>query len=283
MLTRNPMNSAQISRISLSPEIVDCIVFWTKDPQNIMPHLDILDDMGYPSYFQFTLTPYDRTLERYLRDKSEIERTFIELSKKIGKERVKWRYDPVILNDTIDIAFHKAQFERMCDKLAGYTETVTISFVDFYDKLKTNLIRKITDDEIMELSQFIGETSKAYGLRAVACCEKSDLTPYGIGRANCIDKATLEKVCGCALDIKPDKNQRPGCGCMESIDIGAYNTCLSGCVYCYATSSHASAERRYRSHATDSELLVGTIADGEKVTARKVKTHRCEQIQFSGY
>lgn len=277
-LTRNPMNHAQLSRISLSPEIVDCIVLWTKDAKDIMQHLGTLDGMGYKYYFQFTLTPYGRTLEHNLRDKAEIEDTFIELSKQIGKKHVIWRYDPIIFNDTLDIAYHKAQFERMCDKLADYTETATISFVDMYTKLKTNLIREISAEEIIEMSIFIGKTATAHGLRAVACCEKTDLTQYGIEKACCIDKTTLEKVCGCTLNILPDKNQRPDCGCMESVDIGAYNTCLNGCVYCYANVNSATIERRHNSHNPKNELLIGTVADVEKIMERKVKSHRQKQM-----
>lgn len=277
-LTRNPMNHAQLSRIPLSPEIVDCIVFWTKDAKNIMPHLATLDSMGYKYCFQFTLTPYDNTLEHNLRDKANIEDTFIELSKRIGKERVIWRYDPIILNDTLNITYHKAQFDLMCDKLGDYTETVTISFVDMYSKLKTNLIREITADEIIELSKFIGKTARAHELRAVACCEKADLTPYGIEKASCIDKIMLEKVCGCVLNILPDKNQRPGCRCMESVDIGAYNTCLNGCVYCYANENPATIERRHNSHSPQNELLIGKVADVERITERKVKSHIQKQI-----
>lgn len=190
-LSRNPMNHAQLSKISLSPDVVDCIVFWTKDALNFMPHLTTIDDMGYKYYFQFTLTPYDSTIEKNLCDKADIENTFIKLSQTIGKERVLWRYDPIVVNDTLAVEYHKEQFARLCDKLHPYTESVTISFVDTYAKLKTNLIREITDDEIAELSAYIGQTAKNYGLTAKACCEKTDLTVYGIERASCIDKAVI--------------------------------------------------------------------------------------------
>jgi hypothetical protein len=279
-LSRNPMNHAQLSKISLSPDVVDCIVFWTKDALNFMPHLTTIDDMGYKYYFQFTLTPYDSTIEKNLCDKADIENTFIKLSQTIGKERVLWRYDPIVVNDTLAVEYHKEQFARLCDKLHPYTESVTVSFVDTYSKLKTNLIREITDEEITELSVYIGQTAKNYGLTAKACCEKTDLTVYGIERASCIDKAVIEKVCGYSLDLSADKNQRGGCGCMESIDIGTYNTCMNGCIYCYANDSTATTERRYNSHNPNSELLIGTVTDGEKTTERKVKSHKQEQIKL---
>ena len=177
-----------------------------------------------------------------------------------------WRYDPIILNDTLDVPYHKSQFERMYEKMSPFTEKVTISFVDMYAKLKTPLIRSITDDEMAELSEFIGKTAKSYGLTAVACSEKTDLSPFGIAKSSCIDKATIERICGTSLNLQPDKNQRTGCGCMNC------------CVYCYANDSRATTERRYRSHDPQSELLVGTVSEGEKITDRKAQTDRQDQI-----
>jgi hypothetical protein len=279
VLVRNPMNHAMLSRIPLSPDIVDCIVFWTKDAANIIPRLQTIEDMGYKYYFQFTLTPYGSDIEKNLRGKADIEDTFIELSGRIGKERVLWRYDPVVLNDRIDAAYHKERFLRMCEKLYKHTESITISFADIYPKLKTGLLREITDEEIDRLGSFFGRTAKSYGLRAFACCEKTDLTVYGIEKSACINKALIEKICGCPLDLAPDKNQRSGCGCCESIDIGAYNTCPNGCVYCYANSGTA-AERRYKSHDPAGELLCGVVGEGEKITERKVRSNRQEQMKL---
>lgn len=278
--TRNPMNHVQLSKVPLSPEVVDCIVFWTKDATNIMPYLGELDGLGYNYCFQFTLTPYSRTLEPNLRPKAEIEETFIKLSKRIGRERVVWRYDPIILNNMLDVRYHKEQFTRMCDKLSPYTDTVVISFVDMYAKLKTPLIRPIAEDEIAELSALIGKTAKEHSIRAVACCESGDLLKYGIEKSACIGRERIEKIIGCPLDVKADKNQREGCRCFESIDIGAYNTCMNGCVYCYANDSTATTARRYASHNPNSELLIGEVSDGEKIIERKVKSDRITQIKL---
>lgn len=274
VLTRNPMNRAQLSRIPLSPDVVDCIVFWTKDAANIMPHLDELDARGFNYYFQFTLTPYGRDLERNLRPKADIMDTFAALSKRVGRQRVVWRYDPIVVNDTYTVERHKAEFSRMCRRLAPYTDTVVISFVDMYPKLKTDAVRPIDAIEAAQLAEFIGKIAKECGITAAACCETADLTKFGITRSSCIDRGRIEKICGCAVDLAADKNQRPGCGCAASVDIGAYNTCLNGCVYCYATDSFASARRRYDSHRPDGELLVGAAADGEKIADRKVKSDK---------
>jgi hypothetical protein len=251
--------------VEITPDVVDCIVFWTKDASNLLPHLDELDDIGYKYYFQFTLTPYGDELEPGLRDKREIEDTFVALSERLGKNRVVWRYDPIVLNDTLDVLYQKTQFARMCEKLAKFIDTVTVSFVDMYAKLKTPLVREITAEETAELALFVGGTAREHGLRAVACCER-DLSRYGIGRASCIDKARIEEICGYPLKLSADKNQRKGCGCCKSVDIGAYNTCPAGCVYCYANDSSASARRRYVSHNPEGELLTGVVRGGEEIS-----------------
>lgn len=97
----------------------------------------------------------------------------------------------------------------------------------------------------------------------LACCEV-DLSSYGIQRASCIDKKPAEKICGYALDIKPDKNQRNGCGCCQSIDIGAYNTCKNSCVYCYANYSERFVKSNCEKHNPNGELLIGEVTNGEK-------------------
>ncbi len=280
VLTRNPMNHSQVSRISLSPDVVDCIVFWTKDAKNIIPHLKIIDNMGYKYYFQFTLTPYDCTIEKNMRDKKDIVNTIIELSNLIGKERVLWRYDPIILSNRLSADYHLEQFLQLSERLHSYTESVTISFVDYYKKLKTDTVRDITEEEITDLSVFIGQTAKNYELDVKACCERMDLTNYGIGKASCIDKGIIERVCGHKLDVKQDKNQRQNCGCIESIDIGTYNTCANGCVYCYANYSEKSVTSNMKLHNPNSEMLNDALKAGERVIERNVKSFKSDQIEL---
>ena len=279
-VVRNPMNHAQVSKAPLTPDVVDCIVFWTKDAQNFMQYLPILDELGYRYYFQFTLTPYGRDVEKNLRPKSEIVETFINLSKAVGKERVIWRYDPIIVNDTLTIDYHKEQFSSLCGRLSGYTEEVFFSFVDPYKKIKAAAVRPIPDDAILSLGQYIGETAAAHGLTARLCCENVDLSAYGVRHGSCMDKEPIEKICGCKLTVPADKSQRKGCKCVQSIDIGAYNTCPNGCVYCYASYSAASAMVNYRAHNPESEILTGTMPDSEKLPVRNVKPYRQVQLEL---
>ncbi|NLY19396.1 MAG: DUF1848 domain-containing protein [Clostridiaceae bacterium] len=280
VLTRNPMNHARISKVLLTPDIVDCIVFWTKDPLNMMNKLDILDNMGYKYYFQFTVTPYDSSIEKGLRDKEEIIKTFLNLSDRIGKDKVVWRYDPIILNNELDISYHEKQFTRLLSKLHKHTEQCIISFVDIYSKLKTNILRKISEDEMIELSKIISSLAGKYGISVNACCESSLLSGLGIEQASCIDKTLIEKICGYKLDIRKDKNQRRSCGCYESIDIGAYNTCKNGCVYCYANYSQISVNNNCKRQNPNGELLVGEINDYDIIKVRNAASNKSMQIEL---
>jgi hypothetical protein len=286
-LYRNPMNHSQVCRVDLSVDNIDCIVFWTKDPYPMMDRLEQLDRMGYSYYFQFTLTPYGlpcmgfennisameacnkackeasygKEIELGLRDKRDILDTFRQLSERLGKHRVLWRYDPIILNDSFPPEYHRQQFEYLCQELAGYTDICTISFVDLYSKLskrvKEQVIRKITAEEMHHLAAEMNRIAKPHHIELRACCETIDLSGEGIKPAACIDRSIVEQVCKHSITAKKDKSQRIGCGCIQSVDIGAYNTCRNGCVYCYANHSEGSIMKNCKNHDPGSPMLIG--------------------------
>ena len=283
VLTRNPMNHAQISRIQLSPDIIDCIVFWTKDPKPMLEQLPLLDQMGYRYYFQFTLTPYGRDMEPNLRDKNDIMKTFMMLSETVGKAKVLWRYDPIIVNDSYTVDFHLEKIKDMCRRLSGYTEGCTISFVDLYQKLNPAnqpFLREITEEEMIRLASAFAEAGKRFGISVRACCERLDLSQYGISSASCIDREAIERVCGYTIEGPKDTNQRSGCGCIQSIDIGIYNTCRNGCIYCYANIGRTSAQKNFESHDSKSELLFGAVREDDQIRDRAVKSLRNNQMKL---
>ena len=257
-MVRNPMNRRQVSRLALSPACVDAIVFWTKDPAPLLGRLDELDGMGYRYLFQFTLTPYDKTLEPGLRDKLSLVRTFQELSGRIGPDRIIWRYDPIVVTENYPLPYHEQQFAALCEQLCGCTEEVIVSFVDPYRKLGKR-IEAVRREDMRTLAAIIGETAAKHHLTAKACCER---------------------LCGGPLSLAPDQNQRPGCGCCESVDIGAYNTCLNGCVYCYANHSAASVQRHHALHDPSSPLLIGHVEPEDRVTDRAVHSHLIRQTSL---
>ncbi|MDE5748488.1 MAG: DUF1848 domain-containing protein [Acetatifactor sp.] len=283
---RNPMNPRQISRIDLSPQVMDCIVFWTKNPANMIPHLEELRDYTY--YFQFTLTGYGRDIEPNLPDKrKELIPTFQELSKRIGKERVIWRYDPILLNEKYTADYHRKAFGEIADRLAGHTERVVISFVDMYAKIRKNAaeyaIGEMAQSEMTGLAAEMARIAADHDMLIESCAEQIDLGALGIRHGCCIDQSLIERLLGCGLVGGKDKNQRKECGCFESMDIGAYNTCLNGCKYCYANFSDTKVEENIKRCRVDSPLLCGDIGPEDRVTDRAVKSLRDGQICLGEY
>ena len=261
------MNPLQVRKIDLNPEIIDCIVFWTKNPRPMMDQLEQLKPHCF--YFLFTITPYGPDLEKHLPDKREIIDTFIELSQRIGKERVIWRYDPILLSDKIDDNFHRLQFEYLTARLHSYTERCIISFLDMYKKCVRNLkglkIKAPDSDDMLRLAGILSKISGQYQMELVTCAEEIDLSGMGIHHGKCIDGELISRICGRRLLLKKDPHQRKTCGCVESIDIGAYNTCPHNCLYCYANSDVLAVQRNIALHDPGSPLLFGQLSGKEKI------------------
>jgi len=276
-LVRNPMNLQQISKVNLSSDVVDAIVFWTKNPTPMLDRLDGLKDYKY--YFQFTLNSYGKDIEPNVPSKNEvIIPSFINLSKKIGKEKVIWRYDPILLNKKYTMDYHVKYFELLASKLSKYTEKCTISFIDYYKKIDKNIkllnIVIPTLDQQIELIQRFSQIAKNYGIIIDTCAENSNFDKYNVKYAHCIDKDRIEKICGYSLKLNKDKNQREACGCVESIDIGMYNTCRHECIYCYANYSKNIVNNNYNIYNPLSPLLCGKITESDVIKEREVKSNR---------
>lgn len=277
LYVRNPMNNHQVSKIEINPEVIDCIVFWTKNPKNMIPRLDELKE--YPFYFQFTLTPYGKDIEPGIPSKrDELIDTFITLSNKIGKERVIWRYDPILINNRYTLEYHMKAFNEIASRLKGYTEKVIISFIDSYAKIKKNMrlleIADISEGDMNSIARELAIIAKRNNLIIETCAELIDINEYGISHGKCIDDNLVSRITGYKLDIKKDKNQRKECGCMESIDVGAYNTCINGCKYCYANYNEATVMNKNTLYNIESPLLCGAIGEEDRITERKVKSIR---------
>lgn len=280
---RNPMNPHQISEISLSPDVVDGIVFWTKNPTPMLNSLDKLHNYTY--YFQYTLTPYGDDVEKNIPSKNNIIiPTFRKLSSLIGKERVVWRYDPILLSDKYTLQYHMQCFCRLCDKLADYTEKCTISFLDLYKNMQRNItplgIRPLSYGQAEELAGHFSEVAHEHGIYIDTCAENMELDKYGIKHASCIDQDRLERIGNYKLDIERDKNQRDACNCVSSIDLGAYNTCQNGCVYCYANFNQTLVNDCCKKHNPSSTLLYGEVGIDDIIRPRAMKSLRNDQISL---
>lgn len=281
---RNPMNVHQISRIPLSPDVVDCIVFWTKNPANMLDKLDLLKDYQY--YFQYTITPYGKDIERNIPDKNGVViPVFKTLSEKIGSERVIWRYDPIFFSEKYTPEYHLRAFRKIAGELKGYTQKCVISFVDIYRKNKKRLeeanAAPPVGDELWDFCKELKEIADSCGMELATCTEKIDLTPLGITHNSCIDRNLIEKLLGCKIISKKDKYQREECGCVESIDVGAYNTCMNLCTYCYANFSVDNVLKNQLEHNVNSPLLCGDIGPGDTIHDRSVSSVKAGPEQLN--
>jgi DNA repair photolyase len=257
------------------------VVFWTKNPKPMFKYLDYIDKNIPNYYFQFSLNDYDK--EGFEAKVSSVEsriKTFKELSTRLGKKRVVWRFDPLILTDKIDVDELLKRVKKIGDELKNYTEKLVFSFVDIsiYRKVKNNLKREQvnyiewTPELMNQFAEGIYQINKEWGLELGTCSEKIDLDKYDIVHNKCIDDDLMidlfseDKKLMDFLGVKveqadlfsngkviktkklKDKGQREDCGCIFSKDIGQYNTCPHECNYCYANTSKEIAKKNYKLH-----------------------------------
>ncbi len=264
----NPFNARQVRRVSLLPADVNAIVFWTKNPRPLLAYLPELDSRGYCYYFQYTLNPYDGRFEPNLAPLEERIETFRRLSRQIGASRVVWRYDPIILSNVTPPEFHVENIDRIAAALYGFTGRIMVSFFDPYPKLKGRLrelerrhgiaIRDTTGGDEL---RFLGELARIAalnGMEIFSCAEERDFSAMGIGHGSCVDGELIATLSGSAVRFARDRRQRKACGCAESIDMGMYDTCRSGCVYCYANRSEKCVEITLAKHDRRSASIIGT-------------------------
>lgn len=283
VLVPNPYNSKMISRISLDPAVVDCIVFWSKNPAPMLEKLDKLKDYNY--YFQFTLNPYGPDIENHLPAISKRIDTFKRLSDRIGKEKVIWRYDPVLTNETYTPGFHKEKFAEIAYELKEHTEKCMLGFIDHYQHIRTAVgrfnIQPLLKANIEEMAVSFKKTVDTCSIQLDTCTVKVDLTHLGIPGGLCIDNQLVERIAGYPISVRKDKNQRDICRCAESIDIGTYESCLNGCIYCYAIKgNYNTVKYNLNKHDKDSPMLVGELQEDDIVKERLVKSLRNDQFSL---
>lgn len=281
-LVRNPFSPRQVSRLLLSPDTVDGIVFWSKDPRALPASLDAL--APYPFYLQFTLTAYGPDAEPGLPPKPALEDGFLRLAEALGPGRVLWRYDPVFLTARYTADWHAAQFARLARKLRGATGRCTVSFLDFYRNTAARMaplgLVPLDGAGQRHLLARFAPAARAAGMRLCTCAEAGDFSGLGVEHGACVDAGLLGRLGGWPLDAPRDKNQRPACGCAQSVDLGVYNTCTHGCLYCYAVRQPSETPRLRARYDPQSPLLCGRLAPGDAVKTRAMPAFRRAQIHF---
>ncbi len=261
---KNPFNPKQIFNVSLKPEDVTAIAFWTRNSGPMLNRLPILDGHGYKYYFMYTLNNYPVVYEPFNPGYAAALKNFMRLSEKIGAGRVVWRYDPIFITKELTFDFHLDNFNKIATDLYGSTNKVIISLISPYRKTlrrmeKAGAVLKPDIREHNELLPFLKELKKLsvkYNLDISVCSEEKDISGSGIYPARCIDDVLLKKEMRLKIEYKKDRSQRKFCNCMISKDIGANNTCVMGCRYCYATISRKSSLKNFRKHDPESPFLL---------------------------
>lgn len=256
--TRNPLFPHKVTRYELSPDKIDAVMFCSKNYAPILPRLREITDK-YRTYFHYTITAYGKDVEPGVPSVEDSMQTLAELEKIVGREKIAWRYDPVLLTGKYTVERHIETFARMAEKLAPHVDRCIFSFVEMYKKLEYNMpeLIPLTHADKDRLAERMGKIAAQNDLWLQTCGTNGDYSRYGIHPSGCATLEMIGKANGCRFrDIK-HKGLRAGCHCIESRDIGAYDTCLNGCRYCYANKSPQKARENYRLHDPDSPLLLG--------------------------
>ncbi len=272
MFVRNPFNKNQVKKISLSVKDVDCIVFWTKNPDSFFDKIPKLHN--YSFYFNYTLNQYPNSIEMNLPDITYRINTFRKLSSIIGKEIVLWRYDPVFFTETFGEEEHIGWFEYIASMLSGYTERCITSILTDYSKTRRNMsgtgyrIPDILQSQV--LLNKMKKISESYNIELNICSQRV----HGIPNAACIDSELIKRISGKDIDAAKDKHQRQYCNCVSSIDIGSYNTCINRCLYCYANSNHETAAGKYKLHKPENDFIDGNLSGTESIALTQSHINR---------
>ena len=253
-------------RVELTPGAVDGFVFWTRNLGPFFDALDVVDGRGVPFMAQMTVTGTPRALERSTIGWEEAVAQVRRVRDRWGPRAAVWRYDPVVLTTLTPPDWHRATFARLAGALRGLTDEVTVSVMQPYRKTARNLDaaaraagfawRTPEEGEAKALLSDLAEIAAEHGMALTLCTQPALLDTPGVAPARCVDAARLSDVAGAPLNART-KGNRPGCLCAESRDIGAYDTCPHGCVYCYAVSSRAAARARFQAHDPEGEFLFG--------------------------
>ncbi|MCR5724132.1 MAG: DUF1848 domain-containing protein [Treponema sp.] len=278
---RNPYSRGQVTRYRLSPDVVDCLVFCTKNPAPILPYLDELCAFGV--YFFVTITPYGTDIEPNVPEKNQVMDAFTELSAKLGPHRVSWRYDPVFVDSTYTVSSHIRSFRMMAERLSSATDRCIISFIDLYEKTKRNFpgVTEVNEADQRFLAQAFAAIGRETGIHIESCAEKLDLSDCGIEHGACVSASVVETAAG--IRLRADyanrrQHLRSHCGCLPTNDIGAYNSCPHLCRYCYANYDPALVIKNHARHNPGSSFLIGGAQPDDVLHEAKQVTFRDSQL-----
>ena len=273
VLVRNPFNPQTVTKYLLDPSVVDLIVFCSKNPEPMLKHMPLL--APFHQYWFMTITPYGKDIEPGVPAKESVMETFQRLSNMVGTDCICWRYDPIFLDETWTPDRHMESFEYMCRKLAGYTRTVVISFIDLYEKVKRNFpeARTVPLSAQMLLTEAFVKIGCEYGMTIKPCGESMLLSSVGADCSGCMTQKVFETAIGQNLILPPNPHNRKECSCYLTADIGVYNTCSHFCRYCYANADRDAVKASRKLHDPESPLLIGHVKEEDTI-------HEAKQVSW---
>jgi hypothetical protein len=284
--------SLQVYTIDLTRQQVDGFVFWTKNIAPFLKYLPEVQERGYPFIIQHTINGYPRELEFRVINYNRTVEYVKELADTYGPHVAVWRYDPIIISSLTPVEWHLRNFEGLARSMAGVTDEVVISFAQIYKKTKRNMDWAANEygfdwkehettslENMRHLVAELAHIAISYGAQLKVCSQKALLIPGVAAEARCVDAERLERVSGNSIVAKTKLiGNRKECGCFASKDVGEYDTCPHGCVYCYAVQNRDLALHRFKKHNTMSEFL---FPPHEYVSEENKKMNKLQIISVS--
>ena len=265
---RNPFNQSLVSRIYF--EDVDLILFCTKNPLPIIPHLK---EIKKPIIFQVTITPYKTDIEPNVPSKTKTITAVKEISKIIGTDNLAIRYDPIFLSAKYTVEYHIKAFKRLCELLNGSVNKIIVSFIDDYKNVRKNErtlnYRPFTEADYKNIGENFSKIAKENNMTVQTCFEDKNLVEYGFIKGECLSHELAYKLTGKTYKNWIARKERK-CNCVQMVDIGVYNSCKHFCKYCYANYDEKQVNSNFLNHNKESSLLVGTLK-GDDIIKRRVK------------
>lgn len=260
VFSRNPFYPKQILSYKLNPTVVDCVVFCSKNYSPVLKDFYRIYNR-FNVFCHYTITAYGKDIEPNVPDIEQSITVLRNLASQIGSQKVVWRYDPVIFTPYYNIEAHCKAFDYISRQLSGYINYCLFSFVDIYQRV-TDAIGDIIipNDEMKEMfCRKVGEIAKKNNIRVQTCATVASYEKYGVGLSGCVTSKILSQALNVNFKNVKHRGIRENCRCLTMRDIGAYNTCLNGCKYCYANTKPYEIKANLKLHNPQSELLIGEI------------------------
>ncbi len=249
---QNPYGE-KVYRVSLKLEDMHGIVFWSKNFSPLISRIEQVERITGNLFFHFTITGIPKDIEQHSPPHNEAIRDFIYLSERYSPRHVIWRFDPICITDRLPFEYYERLFTHCAEKMKGHCVKCYISFVKQYKKVILNF-GKYTDQRLAcvdpetqrEYAKRLGRIAEENGMKLFACCN-DHLLSDPVGKASCISGGELSQLFNDPFIPGERTPTRKECACSKSMDIGSYDTCPHGCLYCYANADRVRSQNVYES------------------------------------